>query len=219
MSDKLHVYENGGIRVTWDAKRCIHYAACVRGLPKVFDPRVRPWVMPDNATPEAIADVVERCPTGALHHQRLDGGPAEQPDLENSVLVSANGPIFVVGDLDLMGAFNRVERKETRAALCRCGLSRNKPFCDNSHVAAGFRDPAVAPPERVEAAKDDAPAGGALRIEASENGPLVLRGNLRLMDGRGEVVARMSRCILCRCGHSKEKPFCDGSHEKVGFKG
>jgi CDGSH-type Zn-finger protein len=71
----------------------------------------------------------------------------------------------------------------------------------------------------VQPPKDDAPVGGPLRIDPSPNGPLVLRGNLRLMDGRGEVVAQMSRCILCRCGHSKEKPFCDGSHATAGFTG
>lgn len=219
MSDKLHAYENDRIRVTYDAKRCIHYAACVRGLPKVFDPRKRPWVAPDEATPDQIADVVEGCPTGALHYERLDGGAKELPDVENSVLVSADGPIYVRGELDLMGAFNQVSRHETRMALCRCGASRNKPYCDGSHAAAGFRDPAVSPAGKREPLREDAPVGGPLRIEASQNGPLVLRGNLRLMDAEGEVVAQMTRCILCRCGHSKEKPFCDGSHQTVGFQG
>jgi len=105
MSDKLHVYENDGIRVTYDARRCVHYAACVRGLPKVFNPRKRPWVAPDEATADEIADVVERCPTGALHHHRLDGGAAEEPDIENSVLVSADGPLYLRGELELMGAY------------------------------------------------------------------------------------------------------------------
>lgn len=219
MSDKLHVYESDAIRVTYDAKRCVHYAACVRGLPKVFDPRKRPWVMPDEATADQIADVVERCPTGALHFERKDGGATEQPDVENSVLVSTNGPVYMRGELEVMGAYNRVERRETRAAFCRCGSSKNKPYCDGTHVATGFRDPAVAPADRRQPIDDDAPIGGPLRIEATENGPMVLRGNLRLMDGSGDVVAHMTRCILCRCGHSKEKPFCDGSHQTVGFRG
>jgi len=216
---KLHVYENDAIRVTYDAKRCVHYAACVRGLPKVFDPRKRPWVMPDAAAAEAIAEVVERCPTGALHYQRKDGGAAELPDVENSVLVSTNGPVYVRGELEVMGAYNQVERHETRLALCRCGASSNKPYCDGSHVARGFRDPAVAPADRRQPTSDESPIGGPLRIEATVNGPLVLRGNLRLMDGSGEVVAQMMHCTLCRCGHSKEKPFCDGSHQSAGFQG
>jgi CDGSH-type Zn-finger protein/uncharacterized Fe-S cluster protein YjdI len=219
MSEKLHVYESDRIRVTYDATRCVHYAACVRGLPKVFDPRKRPWVMPDEATPDAIADVVECCPTGALHYERRDGGPAELPDVENSVLVSRDGPVYVRGELEVMGAYNQVEKHETRLALCRCGASRHKPYCDGSHAAAGFRDPAVAPADRHEPLRDDAPVGGSLRIEATQNGPIVLRGNLRLMDASGEVVAQMTRCILCRCGHSKEKPFCDGSHQTAGFTG
>ena len=217
MSDKLHVYENDGIRVTYDARRCVHYAACVRGLPKVFNPRKRPWVAPDEATADEIADVVERCPTGALHHQRLDGGAAEEPDIENSVLVSADGPLYLRGELELMGAYNHVQQRETRMALCRCGHSRTKPYCDGSHVAVGFTDRAVAPAERREPLKDDTPIGGPLRIEATDNGPVVLRGNLRLMDATGDVVAQMSRCILCRCGQSKEKPFCDGTHQQINF--
>jgi CDGSH-type Zn-finger protein/uncharacterized Fe-S cluster protein YjdI len=217
MSDKLHLYESATIRVTYDPRRCIHYAACVRGLPKVFNPRKRPWVAPDEATADEIADVVERCPTGALHQQRLDGGAAEEPDVENSVLVSADGPLYLRGELELMGAYNRVEQQETRMALCRCGHSRTKPYCDGSHLAAAFTDPAVAPAERRESPKVDAPTGGPLRIEATDNGPIVLRGNLRLMDGTGEVVAQMSRCILCRCGQSKQKPFCDGTHQHVNF--
>ncbi|MCU0620113.1 MAG: CDGSH iron-sulfur domain-containing protein [Gemmatimonadales bacterium] len=219
MADKLHVYENAAIKVTYDASRCIHFAACVRGLPAVFDPRKRPWVAPDEASPDAIADVVERCPTGALHFERKDGGAAEVPDAENSVLVSAHGPIYLRGDLEVMGAYNTVQRRETRLALCRCGQSRNKPYCDGSHTAAKFTDPAVAPATARFASAEEAPAGGTLRIEATANGPLVLRGPLRLMDAQGDVVGRMTRCILCRCGHSKEKPFCDGSHTAAGFTG
>lgn len=219
MAPKLHVYENDAIRVTFDASRCIHFAACVRGLPRVFNPRKRPWVAPDEATPDEIADVVERCPTGALHHERKDGGPAEVPDAENSVLVSANGPVYLRGELEVMGAYNTVARKDTRLALCRCGHSRSKPYCDGSHAAAGFSDPAVAPASARSAPEGEATTGGTLRIEATVNGPLVLRGSLRLMDAQGDVVAHMSRCILCRCGHSKEKPYCDGSHATAGFTG
>ncbi|HEX5633825.1 MAG TPA: CDGSH iron-sulfur domain-containing protein [Gemmatimonadales bacterium] len=219
MSDKLHAYENGQIKVTYDAKRCIHFAACVRGLPKVFNPMKRPWVMPDEASADQIADVVERCPTGALHYERKDGGAAEATDVENSVLVSSNGPIYARGELEVMGPYNQVQHKDTRLALCRCGFSRLKPYCDGSHTAMGFKDPAVAPPSRREPVADDAPMGGPLRIDPNPNGPLVLRGNLRLMDGTGEVVAKMTRCILCRCGQSREKPFCDGSHATAGFVG
>ena len=219
MSDTLHVYQNDKIRVTYDATLCVHFAACVRGLPQVFDPKQRPWVAPDRAGADEIADVVERCPTGALHYERLDGGAAEEADVENSVLVSTNGPVYVRGELEVMGAYNTVQRRDTRLALCRCGQSRRKPYCDGSHVAAGFRDPAVAPADRREPLRDDAPIGGPLRIEATQNGPAVLRGNLRLMDASGDVVAQMTRCILCRCGHSKEKPFCDGTHQTIGFAG
>ncbi len=71
------VYQNGQITVSWEPKLCIHAGYCFRGLPEVFQPESRPWVKIDAATAEKIAEVVMTCPTGALHFERLDGGPQE----------------------------------------------------------------------------------------------------------------------------------------------
>lgn|SRR5690625_870393 len=69
MESKIHTYESDEITVTYDIKRCIHAAECVRGLPMVFKPELRRWIQPENSTGERIADVIERCPTGALHYE------------------------------------------------------------------------------------------------------------------------------------------------------
>ena len=74
---KIHRYEGKDIVLTYDARRCIHAGECVRGLPAVFDPARRPWVVPDEADPAEVADVVRRCPTGALHFERA-GGQADR---------------------------------------------------------------------------------------------------------------------------------------------
>lgn len=140
-------YRNDAIIVVWDAERCIHSGNCVQGLPQVFNPRDRPWVHVDAASAGAIAQTVLTCPSGALHFERLDSGPQEQPQTPAEVALRPNGPLFVRGDLEIRDAMGELIRKDTRVALCRCGYSRHKPFCDNSHLMAGFRDPGLAPEE------------------------------------------------------------------------
>lgn len=128
-------YTGPGITVYYDKKRCIHFKACVRGLPAVFDTERKPWIKPDEASLAKLVEVVRRCPTGALHYV-LDKGPPEPPDAP-SVEPRTNGPLFVRGDLTLVTP--RGVLRDTRAALCRCGASQNKPFCDDSHDECEFK--------------------------------------------------------------------------------
>src|SRR5919202_733407 len=90
-------YETGAIRVHWDSARCIH------ALPQVFDVRRRPWVDIHAAGPDAVADAVERCPTGALRYERLDGAPQEEAVRPTLVVPIEDGPLLMVGDLDVRG--------------------------------------------------------------------------------------------------------------------
>jgi uncharacterized Fe-S cluster protein YjdI len=67
MSDDTHkVYTNGEVSVLWKKELCQHSAICFRGLPQVFDPRKRPWIMMEGATSEEITAQVGKCPSGAL---------------------------------------------------------------------------------------------------------------------------------------------------------
>ena len=143
--DVERVYGNEQIAVTWEPKFCIHAGYCFRGLPEVFQPESRPWVKINVAAPEQIAETVMRCPTGALHFERLDGGPQEpQPD-ETTIQTRPNGPLYVRGKVRITGTGGTLIREDTRVALCRCGASENKPFCDGSHRRVGFRT--THPPE------------------------------------------------------------------------
>ncbi len=135
---RIHQYEGESIEVSYDARRCIHAAECVRGLPGVFDPSARPWVSPDGATADEIAGVIERCPTGALYYRRKDGHPNEAAPPESTVRLVMDGPLYVTGSLHLSDPADRTSGEATRVALCRCGASKNKPFCDNSHREVGF---------------------------------------------------------------------------------
>jgi uncharacterized Fe-S cluster protein YjdI len=132
-------YDREGIRVHWEPGLCIHVANCIRGLPRVFDPNARPWVDASAADADEIAGVVATCPTGALSFTRTDGAQGEAPAVPTTIQPRLNGPLFVRGDLEVIGTDGKVIRKATRLALCRCGHSANKPFCDLSHRAVGFR--------------------------------------------------------------------------------
>lgn len=132
-------YRSGEIVVSWEPEYCIHVANCLQGLPQVFDVRERPWITIDAASAEEIADVVMSCPTGALHFRRLDGGEQESSPEQTSVQPRTNGPLFVRGKVRMVDAQGNVLREDTRVALCRCGQSSNKPYCDATHRAIGFR--------------------------------------------------------------------------------
>ena len=133
------VYRNDQIAVLWEPKLCIHAGYCFRGLPEVFQPESRPWVKVDAATADKIAEVVMTCPTGALHFERLDGGPQEPQPQETTINARPNGPLYVRGHVRITGPGGTLIREDTRVALCRCGHSENKPFCDASHRRVGFR--------------------------------------------------------------------------------
>jgi uncharacterized Fe-S cluster protein YjdI len=137
--DVLKKYKGGGIEVHWEPKLCIHVANCIRALPRVFDPNARPWVNVEAASADEIAAAIESCPTGALNYVRTDGAPQETPESPTKVEPRPNGPLFVRGDIEVIDADGNVVRRATRVALCRCGQSSNKPYCDLSHRAVGFR--------------------------------------------------------------------------------
>jgi len=132
-------YRNDEIAVYWEPRYCIHVANCLMGNPKVFDAMRRPWIELEGSDADEVAEVVMSCPTGALHFRRLDGGEQETASEQVNVLARPNGPLFVRGPVRVIGDDGTVLREDTRVALCRCGGSANKPFCDNTHRRIGFR--------------------------------------------------------------------------------
>ena len=139
--DVAREYRTEDIVVYWEPAFCIHTARCLQGLPEVFDVRRRPWVNMDGGSADDIARVVARCPTGALSFNRLDGGAEEQLPEETEVSPWPNGPLFLRGRVRVVDATGSTVRESTRVALCRCGGSGNKPFCDGTHRENGFRAP------------------------------------------------------------------------------
>lgn len=208
MAKTTKTYEGKDVDVQWDGALCIHIGECGRAQGDLFVGGRQPWCQPDVVKLRRVTEVVERCPTGALTYTRKDGGPAEVPAAENTVHVVYNGPLYVRGELTFDGGGPR-----HRAALCRCGKSKNKPLCDNSHDAAGFRDFGAV-------GEDGEPLqarGGSLQIKAAKDGPLLLNGSFAIVTPGGRVAWTGTKAALCRCGESKNKPFCDGSHRAAGF--
>jgi CDGSH-type Zn-finger protein/uncharacterized Fe-S cluster protein YjdI len=210
MKDRLHVFESPAITVTWSRRRCNHVAECVRGLPAVFQPGRVPWVDATQATADRVAEVVRRCPTGALHYERHDGGPSEPVPAVNTVVPDPDGPLLLSGDIEVVAADGGAVVRETRVALCRCGATKDQPFCDGSHWDAGFDDPG-------RLAEGGTPAGGEagpgpLRVVLGAGGPLFLEGRFTLASVRGDARRELGGAELCRCGASRTRPFCDGSH-------
>ena len=216
MSDKkIFDFPGKEIDVQWDGRLCIHIAECGQSVGELFVGGRNPWCVPDSATRVEVAEVCERCPSGALTYSDRSAELVEQAPEENTIRVIYNGPLFAHGDLVIEGAPQDMPGVRFRAALCRCGQSRNKPFCDNSHLKDGFDDYGAV----GEQGSGVASAGGKLGIKPLPDGPLLVTGALTLIAGSGRSAWRGDNVALCRCGSSRNKPFCDGSHSRVGFKG
>lgn len=130
-------YTNGEITVFWDPKKCIHSAECLKSQPRVFDVHKRPWINMKGATSEEIMAAIDRCPSGALSYRRNEE-LERQIDQDDSppaeIKVVKDGPLLVRGKCSLIGEDGETISEEGPFALCRCGRSDRKPFCDGSHV-------------------------------------------------------------------------------------
>ena len=198
------------VTVRFNTKRCIHSRHCVLEAPTVFRANTPgQWIHPETTSVDHIVRVAHNCPSGAITFERHDGGPQEKAPDVNVIRIRENGPYAVMADVAMQGdAF-------TRATLCRCGQSKNKPFCDNSHIKAGFA--ATGEPPTTESDPLEF-RGGRLSVDPLPDGPLQVMGNVEICAGTGRTVIRAQNARLCRCGGSSTKPFCDGTHARIGFR-
>jgi CDGSH-type Zn-finger protein/uncharacterized Fe-S cluster protein YjdI len=211
VSNGIETVKGEKLELSFEAKRCIHSRFCVTWAPRVFLANVQgPWIHPDAMPVERLVEVAHACPSGAIRYRRLDGLPEESAPPVNLATVREAGPYAFRAQLTIDGV-----PAGFRATLCRCGASKNKPYCDGSHHEIGFS----ATGEPPSGTTDMLPVrDGALRIDPQTNGPLRVRGNLEIVSGTGRVVARVEAANLCRCGGSANKPFCDGTHARIGFR-
>jgi len=211
-------YQGQQVTVTYDPAICSHAGECVRGLPEVFDAKKRPWIEPDEAGAKEVAATVARCPSGALAieaEQHAADSAVNEPAAEqiNQLQICANGPAIATGQIQLATRNGEVIEKTRRVALCRCGASANKPYCDGSHKQAEFVDPGLLPEVESQEINADADVVAVL----AEDGPVIFRGPMQWCASDGSVASFESKA-LCRCGESQSKPFCDGTHKGIEFK-
>jgi CDGSH-type Zn-finger protein len=133
----------------------------------------------------------------------------------NVIVIQPGGPYYCKGRIELVGSDGRVLQTASEAWLCRCGKSKQKPYCDGNHALARFEDTTFSvatgdpPPDR----------DAALSIRLRRDGPLKLHGPVEVRAPDGSLLMRGAETALCRCGQSGKRPFCDGTHRQAGFEG
>jgi uncharacterized Fe-S cluster protein YjdI len=142
MPKTTHKYTNGEVTIVWKPDVCIHSTLCWKGLTEVFNPKERPWIKPTGATTERIIEQVRKCPSGALSYflnqeegKEIVAEAAQMVDVE----ISLNGPILIKTECVIQHSDGRSETKKGTTALCRCGQSSNKPYCDGTHRKVEFK--------------------------------------------------------------------------------
>ena len=140
MKDITKKYSNGEVTIIWKPAECIHSGNCFRGLGEVFDPRKRPWIMPEKSTTDKIIEQVKKCPSGALSYYMNSEEVKADHITESETIIETipDGPLMIYGNISVKDRSGNTTRKNKVTAFCRCGSSQNKPYCDGSHKRIGF---------------------------------------------------------------------------------
>lgn len=128
---KITIHDNRAV--------CCHSAICLRTLSSVFDINKNPWINPNADDVQKIIEAVKKCPSGALSYT-IEGKEYKDFDNKPMITVSKNGPYVVTGGIELLGEQFMDGVSREHYALCRCGASKIKPFCDGTHLQIGFRE-------------------------------------------------------------------------------
>ena len=136
-ADKVERYSGNGFTIHDNRSVCAHAGYCTEGLPNVFKYGSEPWIDAAGGLPQQVVEIVRRCPSGALSYG-IDHAAPKPEEWKPAITATLDGPYAVQG-IELAGvAFAQGVPRE-RYTLCRCGASKNKPFCDGSHYEIGFK--------------------------------------------------------------------------------
>ena len=143
MEKRKRKYTNGEVTVYWNPELCIHATTCYAELPEVFKPYERPWININGAATERIIEIVKKCPTTALDFAMNKDIKEEVVEVAEKsspveIIIKHKGPYIVKGDFTIIDTDGNPMRKKERMALCRCGASLDKPFCDGEHSIINF---------------------------------------------------------------------------------
>ncbi len=137
---KLARYKGKSLTIFFDKTICSHSAVCLNSLPKVFDVERMPWVDVFGAKESKIMEVIEKCPTGALSYETSDGKKCSTNQREPKIIIQDNGPFDIEGGIELKDEYESKPFVEEHYSLCRCGKTKNAPFCDGAHNHYYFED-------------------------------------------------------------------------------
>lgn len=146
--DTVKQYSNGEITVFWKSELCIHSANCLLDLPRVFNNRKKPWININGATSQEILKTIDTCPSRALTYLKNPKYTLRKTRKSKKktikyarIQILMNGPILVKGNYIIRDAKKKKIKIDGEvAALCRCGGTRKRPFCDGTHLSIGFKD-------------------------------------------------------------------------------
>jgi len=145
-NNQIREYRTDDLIVYWNRAECSHAGKCVALMPKVFSPDSRPWVCLDGADPLEVIRTIDQCPTGALRYALTENSKID-PELAKGpgwigykpapptvqIRVLKSGPLLVKGSVRLVDHSGNLIRETDSVVLCRCGKSKNQPFCDGAH--------------------------------------------------------------------------------------
>jgi len=174
-----------------------------------MDDSSAPQPSPQSPEPSISAKALDRW----FRTRNKTQGAPRLLEIPNEALVNSAGPIHVTGNITLVQEDGSISYAN-HLSLCRCGASRAKPECDGRHLDVEFLNSG-----RIQEVSDalNSERPSKIIISCLKNGPVTFRGRLRLRNSLGQECVKQ-RGALCRCGQSANKPFCDGSHERVGFR-
>jgi len=146
--DNIKEYSNGEITIFWQPEKCIHSANCLIGMPEVFSPKKKPWINIHASNSKEIMKIVDTCPSRALTYLKstkfITSKPRETPKKKAKfarIQITKNGPALITGNFIVRDAKKKKIKIEGEiAAICCCGGSKKKPFCDGSHLTVNLID-------------------------------------------------------------------------------
>lgn len=116
---------------------CAHIGYCTEHSPEVFRLKQEPWIDADGDAADKTIRTIDICPSGALSYS-INRAAQQVESTMPCIQILRDGPYFVTGGVKL--ACDAAPHIPDRYTLCRCGASKNKPYCDGSHWDSGFRD-------------------------------------------------------------------------------
>lgn len=137
--DKLDSYSGKMITIHDNRGICAHAGYCTNNLSSVFKYKEDPWIDPDAATVNEIINAIAKCPSGALSYT-IENTTNQNPVCEPVITITKDGPYAITGNIELLDQVMGEGCSKECYTLCRCGASKNKPFCDGSHWGIGFKD-------------------------------------------------------------------------------